>query len=407
MRPIQPYVLETLTSLPNAKKTANVPPIRVLIVDDSVVIRRVLSDSLKSDPEIEVVGTASDGKIALAKISQVNPDLITLDVEMPGWSGLETLVEIRKQYAKLPIIMFSTLTDHGAAATLEALALGASDYATKPSNTGSLEVTTKKIFEELIPKIKALCPQKPAAVKTIATLSVAPPPVPRAAVSRFDVVAIGVSTGGPNALAELLPGFKADFPVPIVIVQHMPPVFTRLLAERLNKGARLKVQEGQAGAALNPGCIWIAPGDFHMVARRAGTEVQLGMNQDPPENSCRPSVDVLFRSVAKVYGSHALAVVLTGMGSDGVAGAKHIREAGGQVLVQDEATSVVWGMPGQVAAAGQADGIYPLNALPQTITRQVEMSRFEGTYRTPVTQTRLAGANQPSRSSLAEKHRES
>jgi two-component system chemotaxis response regulator CheB len=366
-----------------------------------------LSDALKSDPEIDVVGTASDGKIALAKISQVNPDLITLDVEMPGWSGLETLVEIRKLYAKLPIIMFSTLTDHGAAATLEALARGASDYATKPSNTGSLKATTQRIHEELIPKIKALCPQKSPAVRNVAKPSLAPKPAAKSAISRFDVVAIGVSTGGPNALAELLPGFKADFPVPIVIVQHMPAIFTRLLAERLNKGASLKVQEGQAGAALSPGCIWIAPGDFHMVAKRAGTEVQLGMNQDPPENSCRPSVDVLFRSVAKAYGSHALAVVLTGMGSDGVAGARHIREAGGQVLVQDEATSVVWGMPGQVAAAGQADGIYPLHALPQTITRQVESSRSGETYRNPGTQTRPATASQPSRSYLADKPGES
>ena len=207
-------------------------PIRILVVDDSVVIRKLLSDTLLGDAALEVVGTASDGRIALAKIPLLNPDLITLDIEMPVMDGLETLVAIRKSYPKLPVIMFSTLTEHGASATLDALSLGASDYATKPSNTGSPEVAIERIRAELIPKIKALC--------GVATLGLAPPVRPRTPLKvrarshpRIEIVAIGTSTGGPNALAEVLPRIPSDFPVPIVVVQHMPPIFTRLLAERL------------------------------------------------------------------------------------------------------------------------------------------------------------------------------
>jgi two-component system, chemotaxis family, protein-glutamate methylesterase/glutaminase len=186
-----------------------------------------------------------------------------------------------------------------------------------------------------------------------------------------EVVAIGSSTGGPNALAVLLPALAKQFPVPIVVVQHMPPLFTRLLAERLNKQSSIAVHEGKEGELLNAGYVWIAPGDFHMkVVREKQAAVRTTMNQDPPQNSCRPSVDVLFESVAEVFGANTLAVVLTGMGSDGVRGAQLIREAGGQVIVQDEATSVVWGMPGSVAAAGLAEGIFPLNEIAGELERR-------------------------------------
>ena len=355
------------------------PPIRVLAVDDSVVIRKILTDALSADPELEIVGTAPDGRIAVAKIPQTNPDLITMDVEMPVMNGLEALAEIRKQYPKLPVIMFSTLTERGASATLEALSLGASDYVTKPSNVGSPLAAIARVRLELIPKIKALCPRLVSVAKPSPKLSLSPVrvtvPVQARPRQRIDVLAIGTSTGGPNALATVIPALPADLAVPVVIVQHMPPIFTRLLAERLSTHSRIRVVEAESGQVLRPGTAWIAPGDYHMTLRRSGGDVSIELNQNPPENSCRPSVDVLFRSVAQLYGSHALGLVMTGMGADGVRGSERIREAGSEVIVQDEASSVVWGMPGMVAAAGQADGIYPLDALAQEVTRRVQQSR--------------------------------
>jgi len=349
-------------------------PIRILVVDDSVVIRKLLCETLSTDPELEVVGSAGDGHIALAKISQLLPDLITLDVEMPVMNGLEMLAELRKVYPKLPVIMFSTLTERGAAATLDALSLGASDYATKPSNTGSPAVAIEAIRAELLPKIKALCARTSTKLKSL------PPPRPAVRVRvpsnrRFEIVAIGTSTGGPNALAEVLPRIPKDFPVPIVVVQHMPPIFTRMLAERLASRSAISVEEGRAGVVLSPGHSWIAPGNFHMTVAGAGTNWHLELNQAPAEHSCRPAVDALFRSVAAVCRANVLGVVMTGMGSDGVLGAQHIREAGGEVIIQDESSSVVWGMPGLVYAAGQADAVYRLDQLAPEITRRVLQGR--------------------------------
>ncbi len=352
-------------------------PYRILIVDDSAVIRKVLSNLLASDPEIVVAGTAGNGHQALARIPDTNPDLITLDIEMPGLDGLETLVEIRKLYPKLPVIMFSSLTERGAKATLDALARGASDYVTKPSVSRGSDGSREQVQEELIRKIKSLCavrvphPQ-PAPI---------PPPISSRSQSRIDVVAIGTSTGGPNALGVVMPQFPADFPVPIVIVQHMPPLFTRLLAERLNNLTRLEVREGKAGEKLQRGQVWIAPGDHHMTVVRSGTDFVLGINQDPQENSCRPAVDVLFRSVAHSYGANAMAVVLTGMGSDGTRGSADIRQAGGEIIVQDEPTSVVWGMPGSIVAASLADRIYPLAEIGPEVVRRVAMRRALGAAR--------------------------
>ena len=353
------------------------PPIRILVVDDSVVIRKVLSDALGKDPALEVAGTASDGRIALAKIPKLKPDLVILDIEMPVMNGLETLAAVRREYPKLPVLMFSTLTGRGAAETLEALSLGASDYATKPTSVGSLTLSLEVVRSELIPKIKALCGVRQSVLPSH------PPAAARARVPanrRIDLVAIGTSTGGPNALAEVIPRLPADFPVPVVIVQHMPASFTRLLAERLASHSAISIAEGSVGTLLAPGHAWIAPGNFHMtvaaaVTAASGLNWRLGLNQDPPENSCRPAVDVLFRSVAAVGGPHVLGVVMTGMGSDGVIGAKHIREAGGEVIVQDEASSVVWGMPRAVYAAGLADAVYPLDRLAAEILRRVFQNR--------------------------------
>jgi two-component system, chemotaxis family, protein-glutamate methylesterase/glutaminase len=355
-----------------------VQPIRVLIVDDSAVIRRLLRELLEADPAITIAGTAGNGALGLARIAEIKPDLVTLDVEMPGMSGIETLIEIRKLYPKLPVIMFSTLTGPGASKTVEALAFGASDYAAKPSVNG-MEEARDTIRRDLIPKIKALChvPKLPAAKE--------PPPsipfgdrVPRKP-DRVDVVAIGSSTGGPNALAALMPQLPRDFPVPILIAQHMPPMFTHLLAKRLGTLTSLRVEEGKDGEKIEPGKVWVAPGDYHMTVSRKDASLVLGLNRDAPENSCRPAVDVLFRSVARSYGANVLAVVLTGMGSDGTRGAATIREAGGSVIAQDESSSVVWGMPGSVVSAGLAEQTYPLAQIGSEIARRVTLRRAVAT----------------------------
>jgi two-component system chemotaxis response regulator CheB len=352
------------------------PKIRILVVDDAVVFRRVLSDVLSSDPDLEVVGTAANGRIALAKLPQLTPDIVILDVEMPEMDGLQTLKELRKSYPRLPVIMFSALTEKGAEATLEALARGATDYFTKPASVSGVDASIGVIRDELIPEIKALCaPKAPAPAAHPSSSGSRPAVAPAASAKIVAVVAIGVSTGGPNALAEVFAGLPADFPVPIVIAQHMPAMFTRMLADRLSALSSIRVEEGAAGTILEPGRAWVAPGERHMVVVRDESGVRLMLNQDPPENSCRPSVDVLFRSAARFYGAGTLGVVLTGMGQDGLRGSELIHEAGGQIIAQDESTSVVWGMPGFVVRAGLADKVLPLSEMAGEITRRVWMGR--------------------------------
>ncbi len=354
--------------------------VRVLVVDDSAVIRRLISDLFAKESAIEVAGTAANGLTALEKIAQLNPDLVMLDVEMPEMDGLETVTAIRAKWPDLPVIMFSSLTEHGAFITLEALRLGASDYVTKPVSASGAQGIFEQLRTELIPKIKALCPmtdqeQIPAAALPAAPPAIAlrPQPLQRPA-SRVRIVAIGISTGGPNALHSLIPNLPGNFPVPVVIVQHMPAVFTRLLAEQLAKRAALEVHEGASGVVIKPGQVWIAPGGRHMLVQRNSNFVQLVTNEGPPENSCRPAADVLFRSVADCFGRDTLAVVMTGMGRDGTSGCERIRNAGGQIIVQDQPSSVVWGMPGTVVQAGLADQIVALDQLPEEICRRVGMS---------------------------------
>jgi len=352
------------------------PKIRVLVVDDSVVTRRLLSDVIAGDPDLEVVGAAATGRIALAKIPRDCPDLVILDIEMPEMNGLETLTEIRKIYPRLPVIIFSALTARGATVTLDALALGANDYVTKPQ-AGSIDEAVRRVRADLIPKIKVFCrgvlapdkaPDRPELARASTRGSLVRPPL--------GIVAIGVSTGGPAALGNVLPLLPADFPVPIVIVQHMPPIFTRMLAERLAAKCAIRVREAEAGDRLVPGYAWIAPGDRHMVLARDRDAVQVILNQDPPENSCRPAADVLFRSVVQHFGARTLAVVLTGMGHDGLRGCERVREAGGQIIVQDEGTSVVWSMPGHVANAGLADEVLPVEDVAAAVLRRVQANRL-------------------------------
>ncbi len=299
---------------------------------------------------------------------------------MPEMDGLQTLAELRKTYAQLPVIMFSTLTRRGAAETLDALALGANDYMPKPTSVSSADLAMQHIRKELIPKIQALCaPGLGLDTPGIAPRPIAPLPSRLPAEperpSGVDVVAIAVSTGGPNSLSVLLPALPADCPVPVLIVQHMPPVFTKLLAERLDACTSLRVEEGRPGEMLEPGSVWIAPGGYHLTLERDGSAVRLQTNLEPAENSCRPAADVLFRSVVAVYGANMLAVVLTGMGQDGLRGCEQIHQVGGQILAQDEATSVVWGMPGFVATAGLAHKVLPLQEIGPEIVRQVARGR--------------------------------
>ncbi len=349
------------------------PRIRVLVVDDSVVIRRLVAHALSEDAAVEVVGVAADGAIALERIAQLNPDVVTLDIEMPGMDGLELLRRLKDRAARPRVVMFSTLTERGAALTLESLALGADDYVTKAANAGSLDRSMLSLRTELIPKIRqffvlpgetAAVP-RPAATPQAAPFRALPGRMPR----QPRVVAIGVSTGGPTALGVIVPQFPENFPLPILVVQHMPPLFTRFLAERLQAVTRLKVEEAVHGAPLRGGAILIAPGDYHMSVRRDADRTVVQLDQSPPENSCRPSVDVLFRSVGEVYGAAAVSAVLTGMGQDGLRGAEALRTQQACVIAQDEASSVVWGMPGAVVRAGLANCVLPLDAVVPEILR--------------------------------------
>ncbi len=348
--------------------------IRVLIVDDSVVMRRLLSDVVASDPELEVAGYAANGQIALNLLDQVSPDVITLDIEMPVMDGLATLKALRARRSPVPVIMFSTLTERGAEATIDSLALGASDYVTKPTDSGGYNTARERIREALLPKIKALCSKRRQSSPFSVAVAKTPSPRKQAA-ARVDVVAIGCSTGGPNALAQVLPAIPRALPVPILIVQHMPPAFTRFLAQRLSSLCALPVEEAAAGEVLMPGEIWVAPGGFHLSVEQDGTNSRLRITDDPPENSCRPSVDVLFRSLVPAFSNRVLAVVLTGMGQDGLRGCELLADAGSQVIVQDEASSVVWGMPGFVAKAGLADAVLPLSEIGPRIAERVAAFR--------------------------------
>ncbi|MFO0576426.1 MAG: chemotaxis response regulator protein-glutamate methylesterase [Polyangia bacterium] len=352
------------------------PRSRVLIVDDSVVIRHVLREQLGSAPDIEVVGVAANGRIALAKIEQLAPDVIILDVEMPELDGLATLRELRRRPVRPRVIMFSSHTTEQAQPTVEALALGAEDCVAKPSSLGSSDGAQAAAIQALLERIRMLTSSRPvppgagagAAVRRVEAPALAPPT--SGLRRRVGLVAIGASTGGPNALCRLFARLPAGLPVPIVIVQHMPAGFTRHFAERLTRESSIRVEEGTEGAALEPGRAWIAPGGRHMVVRRRAAALCLHLHDEPPVWSCRPAVDVLFESVAAAAAPGALGVVMTGMGEDGKRGAAALRQAGCSVIVQDEQSSVVWGMAGAVATAGLAEAMLPPDELGDEICRR-------------------------------------
>ena len=335
-------------------------PLRILVVDDSAAIRGIVSTTLSADPELRVTGTAADGVQGLARVAESCPDVVLLDVEMPVMDGLTMLRELRRIYPRLPVVMFSTLTERGAKVALDALVAGANDYVAKPKGASSEEVAAR-IREDVIPKLKQFRRQVSAPGGGAAPLQ--PRATPRTRADPVAVVVVGVSTGGPVALSEFLPAFVKTAGVPVLIVQHMPAVFTAHLAEQLTKVCGLPVREATDGHELGAGDILLAPGGRHLKVASKGTKVIVQIDDGPPENACRPAADVLFRSAAAVWGGATLAVVLTGMGKDGLKGSEAIHAAGGTILAQDEITSVVWGMPGHVARAGLAEAVLPIRQL--------------------------------------------
>lgn len=349
--------------------------IRVLVVDDSVVIRRLITHALEQEPLIEVVGSAANGVLALKQIEHLNPDVLTLDIEMPEMDGMEVLRHVRRDHPQLRVIMFSTLTERAASITLEALTLGANDYVTKASNEGSLDRSMARLQGELVPKILQFFElgRVDSAAGALASPARTEAPavrIPnRVSGTRPKAVVIGVSTGGPTALGAVLPQFPADFPLPVLVVQHMPALFTRLLAERLQATCRLPVEEAVHGSPVQPGRVLIAPGDFHLKVVANGMGARVCLDQTPPLNSCRPAVDALFASASEAWGGAVVAAVLTGMGQDGLRGTNMLKAQGAMVLAQDEASSVVWGMPGAVVNAGLADRVLPLGEIVPEIVK--------------------------------------
>lgn len=346
---------------------------KVMVVDDSALYRKTIADVLAEDPAIEVVGSAPNGRIAMMKIPELQPDMLTLDMEMPEMDGIATLRELTLKHPRIKSVVFSAHTEKGAELTLDALRLGAVDFVTKPSGGQSIELSMRKMREELLPKLQALTRNRQAQMprrQPLARHSGAGLEQKRTMQKLLprDVIAIGVSTGGPPTLHKLFTQFPRELKQAVLIVQHMPPIFTKKLAEQLDKVGRLPVHEARAGEPVRPGHAYIAPGDYHMeVADRNGVKA-IHLHQKPPENFCRPAVDVLFRSVAKSYGERAIGVILTGMGEDGMRGMQVMKEAGIPIIAQDAETSVVWGMPGAVVQAGLADEVVPIEKVYQTIS---------------------------------------
>lgn len=343
--------------------------IKVLVVDDSAFMRKLVSDLLNSSPGLTVVDTARNGLDALEKTKRSSPDVITMDIEMPGMDGLSALKLIMEQ-CPTPVVMLSSLTRAGAEATLKALELGAVDFVGKTSGTLA---NVSDIGEELIQKVRAAAKAnlkvaaKPTGIKAGPAIQ-----LPRRIGKGDKMVAIGTSTGGPRALQEILTKIPADFPAGILIVQHMPPDFTKSLAERLNSLSALEIKEAEDGDVIRPGLVLIAPGDYHMrAARMPNQQVQVKISQEAAIGSHRPAVDPMFLSVAEIYKEHAVGVILTGMGHDGTIGMKAIKEHGGYTIAEDQTTAVVYGMPRSAKESGAVDKVVPLPSVASTIIHYV------------------------------------
>ncbi len=369
--------------------------LKILVVDDNVTDRQIISNIVTQLSNVELIGTASNGKIALAKIEFGNPDLVLLDLVMPEMDGLETLSHIKKDHPGTDVIIISGVDIKTAGITLQALESGALDFIPKPGTSPAVESVSelKATIARLIPiaqtrkysrRIRNISNDKKRGLVSVSVKKETPrkpawPGSLKETVSprnckklKLEILAIGVSTGGPNALQKIIPKLETGFPVPILVVQHMPPMFTASLASRLDSESNIKVVEAVEGMIVEKGIMYIAPGGRHMVVRKNGARKIIGLLDSPPVNSCRPAVDVLLRSVGMAYGGNALTLILTGMGNDGASGVATIRRKGGYSLVQDEKSSVVWGMPGSVVEIGQADEIISLDKMADRITRLIK-----------------------------------
>jgi two-component system chemotaxis response regulator CheB len=371
-------------------------PVRVLVVDDSMAYRHVLTEALRSLPNVEVVGSASNGAQVLAKVTALRPDLLTLDIEMPGMNGIEVMDALNQARTDVKVLVVSSVTVSGGTLTLQALQKGAFDFITKPT-LGSLEVNLRAIREELDPRIRAIahrltvqnmlrsgtmaanlpeCRSQSSPGLAIGSRGLVAASI-ASAMRKPELVVIGVSTGGPNALTTIFSALPGDLGVPILIVQHMPPIFTGLLANSLSAAGAIKVREASNNEEVLPNVAYLAPGGRQMRLVSALTSgMRLQITDDPPENSCRPSVDYFFRSVAQNFSGKTLAVILTGMGEDGTQGLRLLKRRPCTVIAQDEASCVVFGMPKSAIDAGLVDAELPLNAIAERITKLVRGSRL-------------------------------
>ncbi|MBF0101617.1 MAG: chemotaxis response regulator protein-glutamate methylesterase [Desulfobacterales bacterium] len=378
-----------------------VDKLKVLVVDDTIVYRKIVTDVLTEIPEVEVVGTANNGKIALAKINSLKPDLVTLDIEMPEMNGIDVLSWIKKEHPEIGAIMVSTLTYEGGELTIKALELGAFDFISKPQGASMAE-NKKSIIDTLVPMIRAysrrrdirnILKGKPSDKITKSTSTPSPTTTTQVVSSKLDtvkqrltrisrtmkpkseIVAIGISTGGPNALAKMMPKLPVKINVPILIVQHMPPVFTQSLAKSLNTKCAINVREARDGEVLEPSVAYIAPGGKQMkiVASPDGKNRLIRITDDPPENSCKPSVDYLFRSISQYYLNRSTAVIMTGMGSDGFAGLKMMKQNGAFIIAQDELSCTVFGMPKEPIESGIVDVVASLDDIADEIVKTVKI----------------------------------
>jgi two-component system, chemotaxis family, protein-glutamate methylesterase/glutaminase len=337
-------------------------PIRVLVVDDSAFMRRVISEAIAAEPDMEVAGVAINGLDALLKVERVQPDVVTLDVEMPEMDGLTALRHLMARYPR-PVVMLSSLTQAGAVTTIRALTIGAVDFVAKPS--GSISLDFHRVREELIQKVRVAATARVTRPAPLATRAAKPPvaaPAPHRAFDRL--VVIGTSTGGPRALAAVMPDLPVDASTAYLVVQHMPAGFTRSLAERLNGLTRLAVREAAQGDRLGADDVLVAPGDYHLRLSRSGT---VELDQGPRVHGVRPSVDVTLSSLAETFGPRAVVAILTGMGSDGAEGAAAVRAAGGYLVAEDESSCVVWGMPRAAVERAGADRVVPIGEVANAI----------------------------------------
>ena len=350
--------------------------IRALIVNPAVLERHTISKAIETDNDIQVVGTASSASIALQKIAQLQPDVVVMDIDLPDMEGTDFLRQIRRRWPAIAVLVLASPSVGTFQKRQRTQSLGVIDYIEKPTDNNTIEQKEKIIGTLLLAAIHKYFDHLHENLPVLARSSANPPPLQRKIGTKVtEIVAIGSSTGGPRALTELMPSFPANFSVPIVIVQHMPPQFTLELARRLNDISAIEVYEASEGDILRPGAAWLAPGGYHMVLnRRRDFAVEILLNEDPPEEGCRPAVDVLFRSVASLYGSDVLSVILTGMGKDGLLGSKRILENGGTLFAQDKESSVVWGMPGAVTNAGLPEKVLPIKQMGPEIIKRVQQS---------------------------------